>query len=263
MPKNKVKLCECGCCLPAPIATQTRKDRGHVKGQPMRFIAGHQRRKVIEEKPPKPQMELIAESLGFRTEKSMLKALYKSLKTYGAIAHKIGMSETWVGQRMRFHKIAPKELSRWEKTIKKILKWNQEKGTNYQTSREWVIGLSKELPTSKIVQVTGLCTAIVAQYVREGRRESGEQSMGELTDYRPSNIIGPWTNTKIAPCSECDHHKEGRSKFEPGCVQCPLRLDYVALIERDNSPGVSEHGQAGVYYGPRGHAKNYYEWGQG
>lgn len=36
-----VKLCECGCGLPTPIATMTRKAKGHVKGQPVRFIAGH------------------------------------------------------------------------------------------------------------------------------------------------------------------------------------------------------------------------------
>lgn len=35
------KLCECGCGQPAPIATVTRKKRGEVKGQPLRFIRGH------------------------------------------------------------------------------------------------------------------------------------------------------------------------------------------------------------------------------
>lgn len=37
-----VKLCECGCGLPAPIAKQTVRSRGYVKGQPMRFRPGHQ-----------------------------------------------------------------------------------------------------------------------------------------------------------------------------------------------------------------------------
>lgn len=36
-----VKLCECGCGRPAPIATKTRTKLGHVKGQPIRFIRGH------------------------------------------------------------------------------------------------------------------------------------------------------------------------------------------------------------------------------
>jgi len=34
-----VKLCECGCGQPAPIATRNR--RGYTKGQPLRFISGH------------------------------------------------------------------------------------------------------------------------------------------------------------------------------------------------------------------------------
>lgn len=34
-------LCQCGCGQPAPIAKQTRSDRGYVKGQPQRFVKGH------------------------------------------------------------------------------------------------------------------------------------------------------------------------------------------------------------------------------
>lgn len=37
----KLKLCECGCGQPAPIATTTNKRRGVIKGQPRRFIHGH------------------------------------------------------------------------------------------------------------------------------------------------------------------------------------------------------------------------------
>lgn len=36
-----VKLCGCGCGEPAPIATRTRPEFGHVKGQPLNFIQGH------------------------------------------------------------------------------------------------------------------------------------------------------------------------------------------------------------------------------
>lgn len=37
----KPKLCECGCGQPAPIAKSSWKKRGFRKGQPMRFISGH------------------------------------------------------------------------------------------------------------------------------------------------------------------------------------------------------------------------------
>lgn len=36
------KLCECGCGKPSPIAKKTQKKYGHIKGQSLRFIFGHQ-----------------------------------------------------------------------------------------------------------------------------------------------------------------------------------------------------------------------------
>lgn len=38
----EIKLCECGCGEPAPIAIKTDARRGHVKDQPIRFINHHQ-----------------------------------------------------------------------------------------------------------------------------------------------------------------------------------------------------------------------------
>ena len=39
------KLCECGCGQETPLASQTNRSRGYVKGEPIRFINGHNRRK--------------------------------------------------------------------------------------------------------------------------------------------------------------------------------------------------------------------------
>jgi len=38
---EKIGLCECGCLQLAPIAKKTDKRRGHIKGEPIRFIHGH------------------------------------------------------------------------------------------------------------------------------------------------------------------------------------------------------------------------------
>ena len=35
------KLCECGCGQPTKVAAKTRRSRGWVKGQPLRFLHGH------------------------------------------------------------------------------------------------------------------------------------------------------------------------------------------------------------------------------
>lgn len=40
-PAMRACLCECGCGEPAPIATRTQASKGHVKGEPLRFILGH------------------------------------------------------------------------------------------------------------------------------------------------------------------------------------------------------------------------------
>jgi hypothetical protein len=42
--KTETKLCECGCGLPTRIATKTHTSQGHVKGQPIRFVHGHNSR---------------------------------------------------------------------------------------------------------------------------------------------------------------------------------------------------------------------------
>lgn len=41
--RSKV-LCECGCGEPAPLAKTTNRRAGHIKGQPVRFVAGHNAR---------------------------------------------------------------------------------------------------------------------------------------------------------------------------------------------------------------------------
>ena len=39
-----VKLCECGCGQPTPVATQTNRRFGHVKGEALRFVRFHRLR---------------------------------------------------------------------------------------------------------------------------------------------------------------------------------------------------------------------------
>lgn len=38
---TEIKLCECGCGLPVPIAKSTERRTGAIRGQPQRFIRGH------------------------------------------------------------------------------------------------------------------------------------------------------------------------------------------------------------------------------
>lgn len=51
---NTPRLCECGCGNPAPVAINTNAKRGWVKGQPVRFISGHNGRKYSADDGPNP-----------------------------------------------------------------------------------------------------------------------------------------------------------------------------------------------------------------
>lgn len=45
-------FCQCGCGQRTRIAAQTRRDKGHVKGQPMRYVRGH--RSGMQPRPARP-----------------------------------------------------------------------------------------------------------------------------------------------------------------------------------------------------------------
>jgi len=47
-----VSLCECGCGEQTKLATKTKTYQGHVKGQPLRFVNGHNSRLRIGERHP-------------------------------------------------------------------------------------------------------------------------------------------------------------------------------------------------------------------
>ena len=55
-----VKLCECGCGKPAPIATKHDPKMGYVKGKPRRFVHGHHARaalsgRIVNQNPTDPR----------------------------------------------------------------------------------------------------------------------------------------------------------------------------------------------------------------
>lgn len=47
-------FCHCGCGQKTPLSTQTNKNRGLVKGEPVRYLTGHQVRKHRQLPPPNP-----------------------------------------------------------------------------------------------------------------------------------------------------------------------------------------------------------------
>src|SRR4051794_23485425 len=43
------KLCECGCGQPAPLAPHTMRKKGIRKGEPLRFIWGHNKQRLPDD----------------------------------------------------------------------------------------------------------------------------------------------------------------------------------------------------------------------
>lgn len=93
-----VKLCECGCGGPAPISKVTDRTHGYVRGQPRRFISGHQRRGAVMS--PEVRAKVSAAKRGKpsgrgnpgasckhcrrpATRKGLCGAHYKKLRKYG------------------------------------------------------------------------------------------------------------------------------------------------------------------------------------
>jgi hypothetical protein len=63
---NNDGLCQCGCGQPAPIAKRTATSRGRIKGQPLKFIRGHNSHGMDRSKPYKA-IRFIPEDRGFKT----------------------------------------------------------------------------------------------------------------------------------------------------------------------------------------------------
>lgn len=61
-----MKLCECGCGQPTKIAAAANKRLGHVKGQPLRFVNGHNARG--KQKSPETRAKMAAYALARPTE---------------------------------------------------------------------------------------------------------------------------------------------------------------------------------------------------
>ncbi len=89
-----VKLCECGCGQPAPIARFSDASKGLIGGQPQRFINGHNRRGT------KPKLEPIEIKMERLTEKTNECWLWKggcNRNGYGMITHD---NINWLAHRL-------------------------------------------------------------------------------------------------------------------------------------------------------------------
>ena len=81
-------VCECGCGEPAPIATKTDRRKGSVKGQPKRFVSGHNRR---ARKPPPLEPEGYRRTQWRRDELLDEWAFMRETCTYAEFPARVGL----------------------------------------------------------------------------------------------------------------------------------------------------------------------------
>lgn len=122
--------CECGCGQTPPTATRTNKAKGHVKGEPVRFVRGHfsavTRALIAQSKKGRPRdaatRAKISASLTGRTDPPEVRA------RKAAAAQRAEASPVWVGPAASYNTIhnraraaLPKECAHADDTCAGIL----------------------------------------------------------------------------------------------------------------------------------------------
>ena len=106
------KLCECGCGQETPLASQTNRSRGYVKGEPIRFINGHNRRKS-------PVEYVVDQETGFVVEPghppSLERALVSAMADPGRLRQMGAAGRAWYDRR-RFEETATLVRMYWQTT---------------------------------------------------------------------------------------------------------------------------------------------------
>ena len=90
-----MKLCECGCGNPAPIAKAPNKRLGHIKGKPVRFILGHHARL-------QPIGSKAYRWNGGKSKMNDGRVLIKSKKHHGYVLQSILIAEQTLGKPLPF-----------------------------------------------------------------------------------------------------------------------------------------------------------------
>lgn len=88
-------LCKCGCGDPAPLAKRTNTCYGHVKGQPINYIPGHQNRKS-------PQRYIVADD-GCWVWQGAVVTNVRGTHPYGKVVKRIDSKDvTYLAHRIAY-----------------------------------------------------------------------------------------------------------------------------------------------------------------
>jgi len=104
-------LCECGCGLSTPIAMRTRTERGQIKGQPLRFINGHNSRLLDSEEQRRRGLFSVKDHLRYTGSRN------NYVKFQGRHIHRV-VAEEMLGRKLLQEEIVHhKDGDKWNNSI--------------------------------------------------------------------------------------------------------------------------------------------------
>jgi hypothetical protein len=168
----------------------------------------------------------IAEGWGYKNPEELLRAMLDKYHSIPKVAEILGMSKSGVSNQVKKYAIRKTNPDAREKFVAKLAAWNKEYGTEFTTAKQFFVYMFQQHGINKAVQVTGATKRYIYYCVEsENSKTRGEYKQ---SDYRGPTIDGPWTRRDKSPCCACNFKR--RDKNEPGCFNCDLRLQYVALL---------------------------------
>lgn len=98
-------LCACGCGRPTSIAAQTDRRLGHIKGQPVRYIAGHNNQKADVDYRPVYVDGRVVKIHRLRAERALGKPLPPGAEVHHADGSKSDTAPLVICQDSAYHKL--------------------------------------------------------------------------------------------------------------------------------------------------------------
>ena len=126
-----VALCECGCGVQTPIATRTRNKRGQKKGEPLRFINGHNSRLLTSEEQSRRSSFKDPGLLRFTGSPN------NYVKFYGRHLHRV-VAEKLIGRRLLTHEIVHhRDGNKWNNSPENLEVMTQSEHVRIHNKERW------------------------------------------------------------------------------------------------------------------------------
>ncbi len=189
------------------------------------------------------KMEKITKERGYDDTKTMLTELLEKFGSGAAIAEEIGVTATCVNIHLRRLGLNNSYVRKRRNLKKRLHEWNEKHNTNFQNTKDFLAHMYLQYGGKTAAILTGANANYIRQCAvdREIKEGKKDPELAKYRDSRGPSIPGPWKDTTKSPCTGWGEPCKfvNRDKNEPGCVNCPRRLEYIGMLEGDDYPHVS------------------------